>query len=364
MTIAVDERLMALALRVARHGDPSPNPHVGAVVARGDRVIAKGFHPVAGGLHAEVVALSRAGRRARGCSVYVTLEPCNHFGRTPPCTDALIEAGVARVVIGCSDPTPHVTGSVRKLRRAGIEVVTGVREKEATELIADFAKHFSTGLPLVTLKAAVSLDGRTATRAGDSRWITNEASRREVHRMRSRSDAVLVGIETALADDPELTVRHVRGRNPLRVVLDRRLRLPPSCRLVRADPRRPVVVYHGPGAPAARRRRLVEAGVELVEVPAQDGRLRLDRVLRALGDRGVLRLLVEGGSTIHGAFLREKLADRIAVFIAPVLLGDPRAKPLAAMGELASIAGATRLIEPRVRRFGADVLIEGRLPRA
>jgi len=360
-TEALEARLMGLALRAGMRGRPSPNPHVGAVIARGSRVIAVGHHRRAGEAHAEVVAIERAGRATRGATMYVTFEPCNHFGRTAPCTDAIIEAGIGRVVVGCRDPAPHVRGAIRKLRRAGIDVAVGVRKSEAESLIADFAKHITTGIPHVTLKAAVTLDGRMATRTGDSRWITGEPARTHAHRLRDRADAVLVGVGTVLADDPELTVRHVRGRDPLRAVLDSTLRIPVGSRLLRGDSPAPTLVFHAPGAPEARRRRLREAGAELVEVPGARGRLDLRAVLRELGRRDVVRLLVEGGSTVHGAFLEAGLADRAAVFVAPIIVGDAAALPLAPGGAVARLADAYALDELSVRRLGRDVLFEGAL---
>ena len=360
----LDRTMMKVALREGRRGRPSPNPHVGAVVARGGRVIATGYHRKAGEAHAEVAALARAGAKARGATLYVTLEPCNHFGRTPPCTDAILDADIARVVVGYRDPAPHVRGAVRKLRRAGIEVALGVLENEARALVADFEKHITTGLPFVTLKAAVTLDGRIATRTGDSKWITGERARREAHRMRTRADAVLVGVGTVLADDPALTVRHVRGRDPLRVVLDTQLRTPPDAALLRQRSAEKTLVVHGPNAPSRRRRALARAGAELLEVrTSRDGHLDLRAALRELGRRDVVRVLVEGGATVHGAFLDAGLADRAAVFVAPTILGDREAIPMAAGRGRDRIASAWRLAEPTVRRLAEDVLIEGDLER-
>ncbi|MCZ7687102.1 MAG: bifunctional diaminohydroxyphosphoribosylaminopyrimidine deaminase/5-amino-6-(5-phosphoribosylamino)uracil reductase RibD [Sandaracinaceae bacterium] len=241
-----------------------------------------------------MAALRAAGERARGSTLYCTLEPCNHFGRTPPCTDAILEAGVRRVVIGAADPAPHVPGAIVKLVNAGVSVVVGVREPECKALIADFARHITRGLPYVVLKAAVTLDGRIAARTGDSRWITGERARREAHRMRDRADAVLVGVGTVLADDPALTVRHVRGRDPLRVVLDTRLRTPPSAAMLRSGSAAPTVVVHGAAAGAPERRALEQAGAELLEVPLAGERLDLEAALRALAARDVVRVLAEG----------------------------------------------------------------------
>lgn len=360
----LDARMMRRALACAEHGDPSPNPHVGAVVARGAKVVSIGHHARCGGPHAEVVALQKAGRRARGATLYVTFEPCNHDGRTPPCTEAIIASGITRVVFGCKDPLPHRPGSKRRLARAGIEVLeieAPAERGRATRLIADFVKHLRTGLPEVTLKAAITLDGRTATRSGDSKWITGERARKHAHRMRAYADAVLVGVGTVLADDPELTVRAVRGRSPLRVVLDTRLRTPLDAKLVRTARQVPTLIFHGHQAPAARIAKLRAAGVELAALPMQGGRLSMPRMLEALGQRNVVRLLVEGGAHVHGALLDAQLVDRVAVFIAPKLLGDPQAMPLALGRPRSRIAEALTLSNVETVPLGEDWLVLGDL---
>lgn len=360
---ALDVRFMRRALRAAQSGDPSPNPHVGAVVARGAELISVGHHARAGGAHAEIVALGRAGERARGATLYVTFEPCNHYGRTPPCTEAIIAAGVARVVIGCEDPAPHVPGSSQRLRDAGIEVVMGVERESAERTIADFAKLMLRKLPHVTLKAALTLDGRLATRSGDSRWITGELARKQAHRMRARADAVLVGVGTVLADDPELTVRHVRGRNPLRVVLDAKLRTPLRSKLVRTAKHTPTLIFHAHGAPRARAAALTAAGVELIGVKAAQGKLALREVLRALARRNVMKLLVEGGADVHGAFLDAGLADRVSVFVAPRILGDAGALPFARGATKRRMRDALDLVHVTHQRFGDDLLVTGELAK-
>ncbi len=359
---ALDLRMMARALKEGRKGHTSPNPHVGAVIARGETIVAVGHHERAGGDHAEVAALRKAGDAARGATLYCTLEPCNHFGRTPPCTDAILAAGVERIVIGCSDPKPHVEGAIAKLVNAGVSVVVGTRSDECRALIADFTRHRTEKMPYAILKAAVTLDGRTATRSGDSKWITGETARKEAHRMRERADAVLVGVGTVLADDPELTVRHVRGRDPLRVVLDTHLRTPSTAKLLRHGSRaKKTLLVHGP---AARVLDPIE-GVELIEAPlGADGKLDVRAVLSMLAARDIVRLLVEGGSAIHGALLREDLYQRAALFVAPRLLGDPAALPLADAGPVAKITDGWRLRAPNVRRLGDDMLVEGELERA
>lgn len=356
---------MARALREAARGYPSPNPHVGAVLVRDGAVVAVGHHERAGLAHAEVAALEAAGDRARGATMYVTFEPCNHFGRTPPCTDAILRAGVARVVIGCRDTAPHVPGAAEKLRDAGVAVTVGVREAEALRLVADFTKHIRTGRPFVTLKAAVTLDGRIATRTGESKWITGPRARRAAHALRDRADAVLVGVGTVLADDPSLTVRDVPGRTPLRVVLDTSLRTPEAAGVLRREGDAPAtVVVHGPAAPAPRREALAAAGAELLEVPVgAEGRVDLDAALAALARRDVVRVLVEGGAAVHGALVAAGAVDRVACFVAPVLLGDPGALPAVDGPALPRLGDALRLEGVRVRRLGDDVLIVGDAPR-
>ena len=352
-----DASLMARAIDEARRGRPSPNPHVGAVVVdAAGRILGRGHHERAGEAHAEVAAIASASA-TEGHTLYVTMEPCNHHGRTPPCTDAVIAAGFARVVLGARDPAPHVPGSVEKMRAAGIEVTLGVLEAQCDALIADFAKHIRTGLPYVTLKAAVTLDGRMATRTGDSKWITGEDARTEAHRMRDRADAVMVGVGTVLADDPALTVRHVEGVDPLRVVLDARLRTPVDAKLARAG----TIVMHAAGAERARANALRARGCELVEVAAHEGALDLGAVLKTLGARDVVRLLVEGGPTLHAALLDGGHADHAAIFVAPKIVGDASAPAFAGGRGVDAIAEAWTLRDPQTRTLGTDVLIEGAL---
>ena len=363
---SLDERLMDVALEAAQRGRTAPNPRVGAVVARGEDVIAVGHHERAGEAHAEVNALRAAGELARGATLYCTLEPCNHHGRTPPCTDAIVAAGIAKVVVGCVDPAEHgPTSGAARLREAGVEVVLGVRERQASELIEDFACLITRRRPLVVLKAAVTLDGRIATRTGDSKWITGEAARREAHRLRDRADAVMVGVGTVLADDSRLDVRMVTGRDPIRIVLDTHLRTPRDAKIVAHASPRPTWLVHGPGADAARRAALAREGVALVEAPlGPDGTLDLAWLLGELGRRDVMRLLVEGGGRVHGALLDAGLADRAEIFVAPVVLGDPQARPLAEMASPpTSIASAFRLADVEVDALGCDVRFRGRIVR-
>ena len=362
MSEAEDLRFMALALRLAERGRTSPNPHVGAVLVRDGAVIATGYHHRAGQAHAEVDALRKLGGRADGATLYVTLEPCNHHGRTGPCSEAVVAAGIRRVVIGCEDRVPGHDGGAARLREAGIEVVVGVRRGEAEALVADFYKRTLAGLPYVTLKAAVTLDGRMATRTGDSRWITGEAARKHAHRMRDRSDAIMVGVGTVLADDPELTVRHVKGRDPVRVVLDSALLTPASAKVVQQAPGgTPTLIFHAPEADPTRREALTRAGAEPIEVARGEQGLSLEAVLRELARRDVTRLLVEGGPTLHGALIDGGFVDRVAVFVAPRVLNDAGALPLSIGRPRERMMEALALKDVVTRRLGDDVLIEGRV---
>lgn len=358
-----DSFWMAQAVLAAQQGRTAPNPRVGAViVSPAGEHISTGFHLRAGAPHAEADAIAKAKEGSnlpmKGATLFVTLEPCNHHGRTPPCSEAVIEAGFARVVIGYLDPAPHKPGSVQRMQAAGIVVESGVLEAECKALVADFEKLIRTGRPYVHVKSAVTLDGRIATRTGDSKWITGEAARSETHRMRDTSDACAVGVETVLADDPALTVRHVEGRDPIRVVFDSKLRTPPTAKVVTGDA--PCWILHAPKAGSVRRAALREAGAILLEVSAdEEGRIDLDAALRTLGARDVMRLMVEGGGVLQGALLDSAHVDFVSVFVAPVIVGDTQAKGFAAGQGTTEMAQAWRLRDPAVRSLGPDVLIEG-----
>lgn len=357
----LDAELMGRALELGQGGDPSPNPHVGAVVADGGAIVAEGFHSLAGSDHAEIVALKAAGERARDKTLYVTLEPCNHVGRTGPCVDTIIQAGVKRVVIGCRDPNPHVPGGgVDRLLEAGIEVVTGVLEDRAKRLILPWTKYITEGASYLSLKLAISLDGRVATRTGISKWITGTSSRARVHALRATYDAVMVGINTVLADDPQLTVRDVPGRNPVRIVVDSKLRTPIDSHLVttaREIPTCIITTVEGPEGLAAR---FEEAGVALIRVPATaSGRCDMAVAMRALAAREVVSVLCEGGAELAGSLLAGRLPSELHVFIAPVLLG-PRGIPGAVdwAGPEAP-AQAPRIDPPTWELCGSDAYVYG-----
>ncbi|HLA78425.1 MAG TPA: bifunctional diaminohydroxyphosphoribosylaminopyrimidine deaminase/5-amino-6-(5-phosphoribosylamino)uracil reductase RibD [Vicinamibacteria bacterium] len=321
--MADDERLMrrALELAVRGLGATNPNPMVGCVLVKGRRIVGEGWHRRAGGPHAEVFALRQAGARARGATAYVTLEPCSHHGRTPPCAPRLGEAGVKRVVVAIRDPNPAVSGrGLRLLRRAGLAVEVGVEAEEARRLNLRFLTAARRERPYVLLKVATTLDGRIAVASGDSKWITSPVQRRAARRLRGLHDAVAVGIGTVLADDP-LLLPEPRPRRPFsRIVFDSQLRLPIGSRLVRSLGQSPVWAVTG-HAPAARRRALEAAGVTVIEVPTKKGRVSLLRALAELRRRGIWSLMVEGGSEVLGGFLAEPAFDHLALFRAPLLLG-------------------------------------------
>jgi len=359
VAIADDKRFMRMALHLGRRGvgRTSPNPPVGAVVVAHGTVVGRGFHRQAGAAHAEAAALAAAGTRARGATLYVTLEPCAHHGRTPPCTDAVIAAGVRRVLIGTADPNPRVPGNgSKRLRAAGIDVCTGVLQAECDALLAAFRKHVTTGRPLVTLKLAASLDGRIATATGDSRWITGDDSRRYVHRLRAEHDAILVGAETIIRDDPELTCRVRGGRNPVRVILDGRLRLPLGARVLTNTARAATVVITAPSAPATKVRHVRELGVEVIHLAANAGRIPIARVMRELGKRNIMSVLIEGGATVAAAALAAGVVNRMLVFFAPTLIGGDGRPMLDPLG-VRRMQDALALGQLQVKRFARDILV-------
>jgi diaminohydroxyphosphoribosylaminopyrimidine deaminase/5-amino-6-(5-phosphoribosylamino)uracil reductase len=334
---------------------------VGAVVARNGRVVGQGFHRRAGEPHAEIVALRQAGKKARGATIYTNLEPCCHTGRTPPCVQAIIQAGVARVVAAMRDPDPRVNGGgIRMLRRRGLAVEVGLMKEEAARLNDSFTKFVLSGLPLVTLKGAISLDGRIATRKRDSKWITSAEAREHARLLRREHDVVLVGIGTALADNPLLTARSTKYGS-IRAVVDTHLRLPSRSQLASTVEQGPVVVFAGPDAPRIHESKLRTKGVEVERVPLEGQRLDLRKCLEYLARYGVTRVLVEGGGELHAGFLEQNLADRVVFYIAPRLIGGREA--LSVVGGLGpvSMAGARSLKRVRSFRVGDEIVVEGDL---
>lgn len=360
----IDQELMRRAIALGAKGDPSPNPHVGAVVANAQgEVLGEGFHEATGLAHAEIAALNAAGAKARGQTLYVSLEPCNHQGRTPPCVDAIVAAGIKRVVIGCRDPNPRVAGGgLERLRESGIEAVEGVLDAEAQNLIKSWSKFITTGQSYLTLKLAISLDGRIATRTGASKWITGPESRMRVQTLRASHDAVMVGVNTVLADNPRLTVRDVPGRSPVRVIVDSKLRIPTTSQVVQTASQVPTCVVTTLAAPKPLEEALQALGVRVIRVPpTAEGRCEPSVMLRELAAREVVSVMCEGGSELGGSLLASGLADELHVFVAPLLLG-PRGRPGAVdWAGPENPSDAPRIDPPRWELCGGDAYVWGPL---
>ena len=358
-----DKRYLRLACRLAAKaaGRTSPNPIVGAVLVRGKRIVATGYHPFAGADHAEIVALKRAGDAARGATLYINLEPCSHHGRTPPCTDALIRAGIREVVAGMKDPNPLVAGrGFARLRRAGVRVRSGPFAKECRTLNEAFAKYITQRLPFVTLKLAASLDGKIAAANGAARWISGAQSRAAVHRMRNQVDAVLVGSGTAIADDPQLTCRIRGGRNPWRIVLDSRLRIRPSAKLFhQRDPGKTIVVT-GMNAPVAKARALEARRARVWRLPLRGGEIPWMALLRKLADSGIVSIMIEGGATVAASALRAKVVDKVTFFYAPRILGGDGRAMIDELG-IRRVNRSLRVRHISFRKSGTDLMASGYL---
>jgi diaminohydroxyphosphoribosylaminopyrimidine deaminase/5-amino-6-(5-phosphoribosylamino)uracil reductase len=359
---------MKLALRLAARGEGwvSPNPMVGAVVVKDGRIVGRGYHRRAGLPHAEVEALRDAGEAARDAELYVTLEPCNHHGKTPPCTQAILAAGVRRVIIAAQDPNPQVTGGGADFLAArGVDVEVGLLAAEARQLNEAWFHWVKTGRPWVVAKAACSLDGKIATVGGESQWLTGEAARALGHRLRHRVDAIVVGIGTVLADDPQLTSRLPRGRgtgrDPIRVVLDSRLRLPLTARLLNPDSAAPTWVATTSQAPPDTIRALEDRGAQVLVLPAEAGRVALPALLEELGARQVQSLLVEGGAETLGTFFDQRLVNQFYFFYAPKILGGQKAPGMVGGRGIVHLGEAHIAKDLRVRRVGGDLLVTGYL---
>ncbi|MFA5077750.1 MAG: bifunctional diaminohydroxyphosphoribosylaminopyrimidine deaminase/5-amino-6-(5-phosphoribosylamino)uracil reductase RibD [Candidatus Micrarchaeia archaeon] len=351
-----DEKFMRLALKLAAKGNPSPNPYVGALIVKGGKIIGKGYHEKAGMAHAEVDALKslRNAEDAKGAVLYSTLEPCNHFGKTPPCTKAVIDAGISKVVFGMKDPNPNVAGGgENELRKAGLEVECGVLEDEAVKQNEVFVKYCRTGLPFVIVKAAMSMDGKIATRTGDSRWISGEKARRYAHGMRSSCDAVLVGINTVLEDDPQLTARIPGGRNPVKIVLDDALRTPLGAKLLQEGK---TIIATCVNAREERKKALEQNGAKVILCGG--GRVDLRILLVELGKMGMISVLVEGGGEVQGSFLDAGLIDKLVLVYAPMLIGGREAKTAFGGNGSELVARAMKLRTENVKKIGPDYIFE------
>lgn len=359
------EKFMREALGLARKGlgKTSPNPAVGAVIVREGRVVAAGFHRRAGEPHAEVEALNRLRGKARpGDTLYVTLEPCNHYGRTPPCTQAIIEKGVRKVVVGMRDPNPHVKGGGSEyLSRHGVEVETGVLEEESRLLNEWFVTYVTESRPFVIAKTAMTLDGWTATSAGHSRWVTNERSRAWVHRLRNQVDGILVGLGTVTVDDPLLNTRlgKGRGKDPVRIIVDTNLRIPVNARVLGDAGGPETLIAVSEDVPSVRLKTLERKGISFLLCPKKEGRIDLRALMDVLGKRSVTSLLLEGGATLMGAMIRERLVDKFCIFKAPKILGGNDGKPMALGQGSSRMDQSITLKDVRFKRFGDDLLIVG-----
>ena len=354
---------MALGLALKGRGRVSPNPMVGAVVVKEGRVVGRGHHDYFGGPHAEVVALKEAGGEASGATLYVNLEPCNHHGKTPPCTEAIVRAGIGKVVAGMADPNPLVAGmGIEFLRSSGVEVAVGLLKERCGEINESFIKYITTGSPFVLLKMASTLDGKIAARSGQSRWITGEGARNLAHELRGEADAIMVGVGTILADDPILNYRGKRikrRRDLIRIVVDSSLRTPPSARVVKQVEGAKTLIATTEAAPEDKARPLREAGAEVLRLPAKDGRVDLGPLVKELGRREIVSLLIEGGSEIAASAMKYGLVDKVVIFYSPKFLGGSSGFNLIG-GE-----GAWRLDEAmvishvRIKRLGEDFMMTG-----
>ncbi len=359
-----DDRYMWMALDLARQGRgrTSPNPMVGAVVVQGSEVVGSGYHQVAGGPHAEIIALEKAGEQARGATLYVNLEPCNHHGRTGPCTEAIIRAGISRVVAAMQDPNPLVSGrGFARLVEAGVKVKEGVLEDKARQLNEAFIRYIIAGRSFVSVKVAMSLDGKIATSTGDSHWITGEKARQFVHRLRDHSDAIMVGIDTVLKDNPRLTTRIEGGggRDPVRVIVDSSARLPLDARVIESSASAKTIVAVTEQASSEKCRSLKARGVEILTLPAREGRVDLTLLLKALGERKLVNLLVEGGGTLNYSLIEQSLVDKLYIFIAPLIIGG-RESPTAFGGTgVAALSKAWSVENVELKQFDRDLLIIG-----
>jgi len=356
-----DEIWMRRVLRLAEkgRGRTSPNPMVGAVLVKDGKIVGEGYHAKAGEAHAEMIALNRAGREAREATLYINLEPCVHFGKTPPCAPAVIEGGVKKAVIGMEDPNPLVSGrGVESLKQAGIDVAVGILEEECRRLNEAFCKYILKKEPFIILKVAATLDGKIATRDGESKWISNEPSRRLVHRLRDQVDGLLVGIGTILKDDPQLTARLKGGRNPHRIVLDSRLRIPEKARVIETFPSLTILATTEQ-APKDKLERLEKKGVRVLIFGSKEGRVDLKSCLSKLGEMGMMTLMVEGGSGINGSFLDEGLADKVLLFFSPKLMGDTQAIGMFGGRGAVHLSEANSLKDLRLKKIGTDILLEG-----
>jgi diaminohydroxyphosphoribosylaminopyrimidine deaminase/5-amino-6-(5-phosphoribosylamino)uracil reductase len=359
------QRYMECALSLAKlaMGYTSPNPAVGAVIVKDGLAVGMGYTHPAGSEHAEIMALRQAGDRAQGATMYVTLEPCPHYGRTPPCTEAIIDAGILEVHIALLDPNPVVSGrGIVRLNEKGIKTHVGMCQREAYEINEAYVKHITTGLPFVVAKFAMSLDGKIATKTGDSKWITNEEARNYAHALRYTVDAIMVGVNTVLVDNPRLTARGCGGRGgigkmqPLRVIVDSKGKVPLNAHIF--EPPGEVLLAVAAPFESAKKERFVKAGVEVLELPAKGGSVDIGELLRLLGNREIVTVFVEGGGELLGSLFDHHLVDKVLAFVSPLIIGGRKAVSVGGNG-VDNIAKAMRLKRVDIKSFGDDILVSG-----
>jgi len=360
---SLDEKYMRMAIQLAEkaRGRTSPNPMVGAVVVKGGKVVSRGYHRKAGEPHAEAIALRKAGLKAKGATLYVTLEPCSHTNkRTPPCSPLVIQSGIQRVVVAMIDPNPHVSGGgVKTLRKAGINVATGVLEADARKLNEAFIKYITTGMPFVTLKIAQTLDGKIATATGESKWITGEQAREEGHKLRDSNDAILVGVNTVLQDNPSLTTRIPKGRDPIRVIVDTKLRTPLSAKVITQRSSAKTYIATLDTMPKDRLVDLLDAGAEILIARGNKGRVDLKALMKMLGGIGITSVLIEGGAEVNASALRSGIVDKVVMFIAPMLMTGTNSLCSIGGASPAKLSRAVRFTNVTSRFVGQDLMVEG-----
>ena len=352
------KKYMELTIRLAEKGRglTSPNPMVGCIIVKRGRIVGKGFHKAAGTEHAEVLAIAEAGKKAINSTMYVNLEPCSHWGRTPPCTEKIVEAGVREVIIGAKDPNPLVDG-FRELKFRGVKTKIGILEKEAKKLNEVFMKYMKTKKPFVILKVAMSLDGKIATATGSSKYITSREARAYVHQLRSEVDAVMVGLNTVLRDNPELTPRLVKGRDPMKIVVDSRLKIPKNCNLLKEPTK--LIIAATNKASKNDIKKLQHKGATVITTKSKNGMVDLQDLMKQLGRHGITGVMIEGGSQLNSSAIKEGVVDKVLIFTAPKLIGNG----IGAIGSLGikKISNAINLKNPVCRRIGSDMMVEGYL---
>lgn len=357
---------MELALQLAEKGVGyvNPNPLVGAVIVKDNKIIGKGYHEKYGQAHAEVNAINRAKEEIKGSTMYVTLEPCSHYGKTPPCVDKIIENKISKVVIGTLDPNPLVSGNgVRKLRESGIEVVTGVLEDKCKKINEVFIKYITKKIPYVVLKSAMSLDGKIATYTGESKWITGEDSRKEVHRLRNKLSSIMVGVNTVIMDNPELTYRLGEGRNPVRIIVDSSLRIPTNSKVVSDNYRNNTIIATTELSSKDKVKELESLGVQVLIIKSKNNKVDLNDLAITLGEKGIDSILLEGGATLNYSALEAKIVDKIQIYIAPKLIGGETSKtPIGGKG-IDVLKDVFKVSDIAMKSVGGDILIEGYLKK-